>query len=80
MHYRHCYSGTRPLLPQTSEFPRLPYLFQLLITFGRRFADRVRRFCIGSDRKRAKYSARLLCYMKGREDLRAEVVEVGAPF
>lgn len=48
--------------------------------FGRRFADRVQRFCVGSDRKRAKYSARLLCYMKDKEDLRAEVVEVGIPF
>ena len=35
---------------------------------------------MGSDRKRAKYSARLLCYMKDKEDLRTEVVEVGTPF
>ncbi|KAF9652585.1 ARM repeat-containing protein [Thelephora ganbajun] len=41
----------------------------------KRFVDRIRRFCLGSDRKRTKYSARLLCYMKDKEDLREEVVE-----
>jgi hypothetical protein len=47
---------------------------------ARRFADRIRRFCLGSNRKRAKYSARLLCYIKDKEELRAEVVEVSSPF
>lgn len=32
---------------------------------------------MGSDHKQAKYSSRLLCYMKEKGDLRAEVVEVG---
>lgn len=80
MRYQHCCSGTRLSRLQTSKFPRLLIIFQLLNTFGRRFVDRVRRFCTGSDRKRAKYSARLLCYMKDKEDLRTEVVEVSTPF
>lgn len=44
----------------------------------RRFADRIRRFCLGSDPRRAKYSARLLCYIKDKEELPAEVVEVSS--
>ena len=35
---------------------------------------------MGLDSKQAKYSSRLLCYMKEKEDLRAEVVEVGLLF
>ena len=58
----------------------LPSVTQSLSRFPRRFSDRIRRFCMGSDRKRAKYSSRLLCYMKEKEHLRAEVVEVGLLF
>jgi len=80
MHYRHCCGGTRPSHPQTSKFMYFPCMVQSLITFPRRFVDRIRRFCMGSGCARAKYSSRLLCYMKEKEDLRAEVVEVGLPF
>lgn len=50
-----------------------------LLSSPRRFEERIRRFCVGSDRKRAKYSARLLCHIKDKEVLRAEVVEVSSP-
>jgi sister-chromatid-cohesion protein PDS5 len=68
------------LTPADKWVHALLYISRLLLTSPSRFVDRVRRFCLGSDRKRAKYSARLLCHTKDKEELRAEVVEVGPPF
>ena len=51
-------------------------LFLSLTLFHRRFVDRITRFVLESGHRRSKFSARLLCCSKNRDELCTEAVDV----
>jgi sister chromatid cohesion protein PDS5 len=65
----------KALVPTDKSVNYCTLILSLTLSY-RRFVDRITRFVLESGHKRAKFSARLLCCFKNRDDLCAEAVNV----
>ena len=66
----------KSLVPGDKYDPNFPFMSLYLTVSGRRTTERVMRFALDSDHRRAKYSARLLATLQSSESHCTDIINV----